>query len=226
MYFLLFLAVVFVLYMVLNIDDKIVFARSQKKILKKNYISYYRENLVENYVSEYSNREKIMTDLEDDLKFIFGADYRKKYNLFHEEDVPEIGVINEIEKRIAVDLILSKEGLIRADSIRDGYLIVNNPDNVLVGVYLMRFAQRIEYNLNRIHKDSNLTLWYRPEVVSGSDGRLKLVNSWTKGRFYWKWTWAGDDKELIRAWSDNGNPVFIKYLFSLLPKENQVELWF
>ena len=103
---------------------------------------------------------------------------------------------------------------------------MNNPENILVGVYLMRFAQRIEYNLNRAHKDSNLTLWYRPEIIDGSDGRLKLVHSWTRGRFYWKWTWAGDDKELIRAWSDNGNPVFIKYLFSLLPTENQIELWF
>lgn len=226
MYFLIFLGVVFVIYIMLNIDDKIIFARNQKKILRKNYTSDYRENLVEEYVSEQKNREQIMAVLENDLRFIFGDDYRKKYSLSNEDDTPKIGVINDIEKKIAIDLILSKEGLIRAESIRDGYFVMNNPDNLLVGVYLMRFAQRIEYNLNRVHKDRNLTLWYRPEIVEGSDGKLELVHSWTKGRFYWKWTWTGDDKELIRAWSDNGDPEFIKYLFSLIPKEDRVELWF
>lgn len=234
MYFLLFLGIGLLLIFVAfrefakssKVDDQSNLVRGQKENLRTKYTNWNREQEVIRYVSERNNESTILSELEDDLRFIFGDDYLLKYSIFEKNNVPRIGVYHEIEKKIAIDLILSKEGLVRNESIRDGYFVMNNPDNVLVGIYLMRFAQRIEYNLSKRHADPNLTLWYKPDLIENTNGQLKFVHSWTRGYFYWKWTWICDNKEIVRAWDDSGNPTFIKYLFSLIPGESPIEWWF
>lgn len=180
----------------------------------------------------YNNAEEIYKLLQDDFKYIFGNEYSNDECYFNFNEPFKKGM-NLFKLPVSIsDLVLAHRGKVTWDAIFDGYGKNKHFSSGTEGVYFFRQCQRIEYLLQKSHPEDaeRLKLWFFPEFEHGDV--FKIENHWVKGKLMWKHTWMTEDvNRAFRAWSDDGNSAFIKYMLSLtdMPKDengNFIGLWF
>lgn len=207
-------------------DQKAGMIKSVRMDLQ-SYVNFSEEYRVKEYISM---NPKIYDDLNDDLVFIFGDEYRNIFDLFSSGKSKLTGRYDkELEKKIVQTLLLSHKGMIHHDMLGTNIHVYNSELNPLLGIQLMRYAQIVEHNLQRKHPlDNNIMLFFEPQLTQ--DKKFMISNGWVVGNFRWKYIWFCDDRIVVRPWNEQGDSTLIKFIISEMSAKSgkmfPYKLWF